>query len=499
MPLATILGYGQSRSPPSTATTLGSRKRAYGRAAAYNSAMRAFIVVLAVIVACAVPRAGAQQPPAVRRSIPALGELSTSLQELAQRVSPCVVQIFVTGYAPPEDQQEGGAAEPAIDHSSGSGVILDADGFIVTNTHVVEHATRLEVQLRKGRIVPAQLIAADDDTDLAVIKVDASNLPTVPIGDSDALKPGQLVLAFGSPLGLESTVTMGVVSAVARQLEADDPMVYIQTDAPINPGNSGGALVDTDGRLVGINTLIYTQGGGSEGIGFAAPSNIVRNVFAQIRKDGRVRRGEIGVTPQTLTPTMADALGLDERSGVILADVDEDGPGARAGLKPGDVVLSVDGKPVENARYLRVNIFTRPIGDTVKLAVVRGADRHTVAVGIVERDQGIATLEGLSAGRRETIAPLGVTVTDVTDKVAEALGDLRAKSGAAIVAVAADAPYSAQGRLQEGDVIHSINGRGVASVADLKRLAASLKPGAAVALQIERDAGLQFIAFRVRP
>ena len=429
----------------------------------------------------------------------ALGDLSVALQELAQHVSPCVVQIFVTGYAAPEDQQEGGTAEPAIEHSSGSGVILDPDGYIVTNTHVVENATRLEVQLRKGRVVPARLIAADHDTDLAVIKVDATNLPTLPLGDSDALKPGQIVLAFGSPLGLESTVTMGVVSAVARQLEADDPMIYIQTDAPINPGNSGGALVDTDGRLVGVNTLIYTQGGGSEGIGFAAPSNIVRNVFAQIRKDGRVRRGEIGITPQTLTATMAEALGLDERSGVILADVEADGPAASAGLRPGDVVLSVDGKPVENARHLRVNIFTRPIGDTVKLGVIRGTERSTVAVAVVERDQNIATLEQLSVGRRDAIVPLGVTVTDVTDKVAEALGDLRAKSGAAIVSVAADAPYSAQGRLQEADVIHSINGRGVATVADLKRLASTLKPGAAVALQIERDGDLQFVSFRIKP
>jgi len=453
-----------------------------------------YLVVLFSLLLC-VPLQG--QTPARRAGIAALGELSASLEDLAQRVSPCVVQIFVTSYAPPEEQQETGSGEPAIEHSSGSGVILDPSGYIVTNTHVVENATRLEVQLRRGRIVPATLVASDPDTDLAVVKVDATDLPTLPIGDSDHLKPGQLVLAFGSPLGLESTVTMGVVSAVARQLEADDPMIYIQTDAPINPGNSGGALVDTDGRLVGVNTLIYTQGGGSEGIGFAAPSNIVRNVFTQIRKDGRVRRGDIGVTPQTVTPVMAEALRLDEHAGVILADVDANGPAAQAGLAPGDVVLSVDGHGVENARYLRVNLFTHPIGDAVRLEVKHGAAARTVSVRIRERDVDIATLEEAAAGHEQTIKELALTVTDVTDRIAEALGDVRTKSGAVVVKAGAAAPYSAQGRLQPADIIHALNGTPVGSAADLRRMVAAVKSGAAVALQIERDGGLQFVAFRL--
>lgn len=460
---------------------------------------RPFACVVLLLASIVPLGAGPGPAPAQKRGVAALGELSGALEELAQRVSPCVVQIFVTAYAPPEDQQETTAGEPATEQSSGSGVILDPSGYIVTNTHVVENATRIEVQLKRGRTVQARLVAADHDTDLAVVKVEASNLPTLPFGDSDALRPGQLVLAFGSPLGLESTVTMGVVSAVARQLEADDPMVYIQTDAPINPGNSGGALVDTDGRLVGINTLIYTQGGGSEGIGFAAPSNIVRNVFTQIRKDGRVRRAEIGATPQTLTPIMAEALGLDERAGVILSDVEADGPAARAGLRPGDVVVAVDGRPVENARHLRVNIFTRPIGDTVRLTVLKGGERQTVSMAVVERDQDIATLEQLSEGHRERIAPLAITVTDVTAKVAEALGDVRGNAGVAIVSVEPDAPYSSQGRLQEGDVIHAINGRPVTRAGDLARVAASLKAGSAVALQIERDGTLQYVSFRLRP
>ena len=181
-------------------------------------------------------------------------------------------------------------------------------------------------------------MAIDDETDLAVLKIDEKGLPPLPLADSDTVRPGQIVLAFGSPLGLDSSVTMGVVSAVARQLEQDDPMIYIQTDASINPGNSGGPLVDADGRVVGINTLILTQSGGNEGLGFAAPSNIVRNVFEQVRDYGRVRRGEIGVRAQTITPALAEGLRLSRDWGVVLGDVYPDGPAAKAGLEVGDIV-----------------------------------------------------------------------------------------------------------------------------------------------------------------
>src|SRR3989337_271837 len=278
----------------------------------------AIVRALLVVCLCVLPALPVSaQPAAVSRAAPPLSDLSRSLQDLAAKVSPSVVQIFVTGYASPDDEDRVTTGEPQLERSSGSGVIVDAEGFIVTNAHVVENATRIEVELpfdatggapgrsilkRRGRVVAARVLAIDQETDIAVVKVEARELPALPFGDSDALRSGQLVLAFGSPLGLDSSVTMGVVSAVARQLTPEDPMIYIQTDATINPGNSGGALVDTEGRLVGINTLIYSQSGGNEGIGFAAPSNIVRNVFGQIRKHGRVRRGEIGVNTQTITP-----------------------------------------------------------------------------------------------------------------------------------------------------------------------------------------------------
>src|SRR5919107_1501481 len=272
------------------------------------------VLALLATVAVVVSPASAQQ---VQSRAAAAGtdlrQISRTLETLSDRVGPAVVQVFAVGYAPPSDPGEERSLL-AQQRSTGSGVILDPGGYIVTNAHVVQGAYKVQVQLpapRRGatrsivgprpRMVGAQIIAVDEETDLSVLKVDEKALPFLELADSDSVRSGQLVLAFGSPLGLDSSVTLGVVSAVARQLEPDDPMIYIQTDASINPGNSGGPLVDTDGRVVGINTLILSQSGGNEGLGFAAPSNIVRNIFEQVRKYGRVRRGEIGVRAQTIT------------------------------------------------------------------------------------------------------------------------------------------------------------------------------------------------------
>jgi serine protease Do len=441
---------------------------------------------------------------------PGLSDLSRSLQDLSARVSRSVVQIFVTGYAPPDEADRVTTGEPMLERSSGSGVIVDADGYIVTNAHVVEYATRIEVELpgepagqpggsilrRRGRTVGAQVVAVDQETDLAVIKVEATGLPVLPFGDSDALRPGQIVLAFGSPLGLATSVTMGVVSAVARQLTPDDPMIYLQTDATINPGNSGGALVDTEGKLVGVNTLIYTQSGGSEGIGFAAPSNIVRNVFTQIRKTGRVRRGAIGVNAQTITPLMAEALGLGTDAGVVLSDVTPGGAAARAGLQPGDVVLALDGKPMENGRQLRINIYTRAAGEQVALEIRRGTRTLSVRVPVNERDTGTARLEEL-IGPQQPVRTLGIVAIDLTPAVVELLPPLRIERGAVVARVTPETPYSQQGRLEPGDVIHAVNGTPVGTVEALKAAVGALKPGAAAAVQIERDSTLLLIAFRV--
>jgi serine protease Do len=466
------------------------------------------LVLFLGAVAAVPPAVFAQAAPPRANTSRGLTDLSQSLQELAAKVSPSVVQVFVTGYAEP-DEDDRMAAEPVIERSSGSGVIVDPDGYIVTNAHVVERATRIEVELsaatappggsvlrRRGRLMGAQVVAIDHETDVAVLKVEASNLPVLTFGDSEALRPGQIVLAFGSPLGLEMSVTLGVVSAVARQLTPEDPMIYIQTDAPINPGNSGGALVDTEGRLVGLSTLIYSQSGGNEGIGFAAPSNIVRNVFGQIRKTGRVRRGDIGIHTQTLTPMLAEALGITGDANVVVADVAPNGPAAKAGLQAGDLILALEGKKMENGRQLRINLYSRGVNETVVLDVQRGDRRLSIRVAVAERDSGAGRLSDL-AGQRVPIRQLGLIGLTLTSQISELLPDLRRQRGVVVLTVSPATPYSQQGRLIAGDVIYSVNGRATETTADLNTALGALNVGTPAVLQIERSNTLMFVAFRV--
>jgi len=298
---------------------------------------------LTLVLALLAPAAALAQ--AARDRIGTLGDLSASFQALADKVKPAVVQIFVQGLAPGRGLVDASDLLSA-QSSVGSGVILDPAGYVVTNAHVVEGARRVRVLLaraegpgkgassilgRKGRWLGAQIVGVDHETDLAVLKLQGfdGGLPHLTLGDSDAVRAGTLVFAFGSPLGLENSVTMGVVSAIARQLRTEDPMIYLQTDAPINPGSSGGPLVDAEGRVVGINSALLSQSGGNEGIGFAAPSNIVRYVFEQIRTTGRVHRGEIGAIAQTITPALAKGLALGRDWGVIVSDVRPGGPAGR--------------------------------------------------------------------------------------------------------------------------------------------------------------------------
>ena len=318
------------------------------------------ITLIVSLALTASPAVHAQQDGGGEEALMTLQSISNGFNALSRRVSPSVVQIFATGYVPSLKPTQAGQGLLSRQRSTGSGVILDPNGYIVTNAHVVQGATRIEVLLandpsktenpnnsilkQRGTLVGAQLVGYDLESDIAVIKIEGQGYPTLEIGDSEELRQGQIVFAFGAPLGLENSVSMGVVSATARQLEPEAPMIYIQTDAVINPGNSGGPLIDPLGRVVGINTFILSQSGGSEGLGFAVPSNIVNNVYGQIRTTGRVRRGLIGTHVQTVTHDLADALALSRDWGVVIADVMPNSPAEKAGLQIGDIVTHMNGK-----------------------------------------------------------------------------------------------------------------------------------------------------------
>ena len=445
------------------------------------------------------------------RELEALGQLSASFEALSARVGPAVVQIIATGYAPLTAESAPGAGLLSRRQVGGSGVILDPEGYIVTNAHVVAGAGRVQVRLPippaggpegasilkpRGEVVGAQIVGIDRETDIAVLRVAKSGLPFLPLGDSDELRQGQLVFAFGSPLGLENSVTMGVVSAVARQLRPDDPMIYVQTDAPINPGNSGGPLVDPQGRVMGISTFIISQSGGSEGLGFAAPSNIVRNVYQQIKNSGFVSRGIIGVNAQTVTPILSAGIGFSRDWGVVLGDVYPGGPAHEAGLQIGDQILTLDGKVMENGRQFDVNLYGRPVGEVVMLDVLRGDRRFTVQVPVIERPGG---LEGFSpqVTPEENLVPrLGILGVDLTPRTLAMLPDLRRTEG---VVVAARSPDAAYGRiaLLRGDVIYTANNQPVGNLAELRALIEPLQPGDPLVLQIERRGQLMYLGFEV--
>jgi serine protease Do len=451
---------------------------------------------------------GTDLAPSSAKPEMALDHLSRSLETLSERIGPAVVQVFATGYRPVTGPKSSLLSKR---RSGGSGVILDPEGYVVTNAHVVEGARRVQVLLAispsdipqkasilrsRGKLVEARVVGIDRETDLAILRIPERDLPFLELGDSDELKQGQLVLAFGSPFGLENSVTLGVVSSVARQFRPEDPVVYIQTDAPINPGNSGGPLVDALGRVVGINTFIFSRSGGSEGLGFAVPSNIVKNVFTQILTNGRVGRGEIGAHAQTVTPALAAGLKLPQEWGVILGDVFPWGPADMAGLRVGDLILTLDGKVMENGRQFDVNLYRRASGDIVTLEVLRGSRRFVFRVRVSLREEDFSSLAGMVTPDDNLVPQLGILGIEIDSRIAKRLLPPRKLGGVLVAARSAHSAYWQEAFLP-GDVIYAINGKAITSLSGLRATLADLKTGDPMAVQVQRGGTLRFIALEL--
>ncbi len=461
------------------------------------------LVVLAVIPAVTVAQTEKLAVPhAVSHSDP-LHVFSQSVQALTATVTKSVVQIVATGYGFTSEKTPTDTALFEPQEAIGSGVILSSDGYIVTNAHVVQGARRIRVRLpgleeagpddsKPHGPVTAKLVGLDRQSDLAVLKIDLTNLPHLELADSDQLKQGQVVFAFGSPQGLENSVTMGVISATARQVSEDNPTTYVQTDAPINPGNSGGPLVDVDGQVVGIDTFILSESGGSEGLGFAIPSNVVRNIYEQLKTEGHVHRGQIGVYLRTVTPDLAEGLKLPRSHGVLLEDVTPGSSADKAGLKVGDLVTDIGGKPVGDVKQFATQLFTYKIGEVAPIGIVRDGKEVTVNVTVAERPDDPQRFADMVTGPGNVVGRLGIVGITINDDLRKLLPDLRIPSG---VIVAARTPASSllgEGP-EPGDVIHSVNTVSVTDIAGLKKALETIGSGDAIVLQIERDGALSYL------
>jgi len=449
------------------------------------------------------PRTAGRRPPDM------LTELNDSLERLAGTVSPAVVQIDVTGLGPMDEGDRTAASVIVRQHAVGSGVIVDPDGYIMTNAHVVEGARRIRVMLSRpavggdegslaGRVqlLDATLVGSERLADLALLKVEATNLPTLRFNLDRAPQPGQLVFAIGSPVGLRNSVTMGVISNAWRQLDPDNPMIYLQTDAPIRPGNSGGPLVDVTGAVVGLNTLIVGNAAGAEGLGFAIPARIAEFVYRSLRKHGRVDRADIGVVGQTITPAMAGGLGLAQDWGVVIADVIPHGPAEAAGMQPADIILSVEGHPTHDLFGFTSSLYLHPSGQNVAIEAMRGTQKLSfdvapwLAQGRVEQSAGTPDLT------RIHIEALGILALDVDEKLLGLLPNAREGSGV-IVLGRARGFDSIDAGLRAGDVIHGLNRTTIESVEQLKAALARLKGREPVVLRIERMGQFQYLTFEV--
>ena len=447
------------------------------------------------------------KPPAPPDPDP-LVRMNESIDALTRKVWPSVVQILVSSYGA---RPEGGQGEANVvvgrQRSVGSGFVIDAEGYILTNAHVVSGARRVQIVLPadnadgtlatalsgKSSLVPARIVGIATELDLALLKVDDMKLPALALATYSEVRQGETVFAFGSPVGLRNSLTHGLVSAVARQVDPDSPLIYIQTDAPINPGNSGGPLVNIRGEVVGVNTFIVSQSGGNEGLGFAIPSATARTAVRQLKQFGYLRRQEVGMSLQTITPTMAASLVLPRDYGVIVSDVWPGGPAEAAGLKVGDVLISVDGQPADNLPTVSYNFRLRDSTDPVKLVVMSGGRQQSLSITPVEVRSDFDSVSAMADPEKNLVSELGILGVEIDQRIAASATGLRDPHGVIVVARAAggssDVPLLAK------DVIRRLNNQPITTLQGLRDALRTLAPGAPVTLQIQREERLMYVSF----
>jgi len=437
---------------------------------------------LIAAAAAAFAVAGIAVAPAQERRVPNPGELRLSYAPVVQRVAPAVVNVYAAKTVQVRNPlfedpifrrffgvPDGGRGAGQVQRSLGSGVLVDGSGLIVTNYHVIDGADEVKVSLADKREFEATLVLKDQRTDLAVLRIKdgREKFPSLDFANSDALQVGDVVLAIGNPFGVGQTVTHGIVSALARtQIGISDYQFFIQTDAAINPGNSGGALVDMSGQLVGINTAIFSRSGGSQGVGFAIPANMVRVVVASARGGGSaVKRPWLGAKLQAVTPEIADSMGLKRPAGALVTSVIANSPAARAGLKPGDLIVSVDGQPVDDPNAFDYRFATQPLGGTAQFGVMRAGRELKTAVALQTAPE--TPREEITIRSRSPFS--GVKVANLSPALADELQLQNVDDGVVVLDVDTGS-YASNLGFQRGDVIQEVNGERIGKTRDLERL-----------------------------
>ncbi|HEY1791054.1 MAG TPA: DegQ family serine endoprotease [Verrucomicrobiae bacterium] len=470
-----------------TTTSFYIRLAAVGMASAVATAGAAYGLARASEIITGTPES---KIPLEETSIPRDGLPRGSYAPIVDKVSPAVVKIETTatvknpgmqnfpGFDDPFWRQffgdQAGRAFPAqpqteVEHGLGSGVIVTRDGYILTNNHVVDGAKDVKVTLPDGRQFTAKVVGRDPKTDIAVVKIDAKDLPTIPMADSRNVEVGDVVLAVGNPFGVGETVTEGIVSAKNRGgMGIEHYENFIQTDAPINPGNSGGALVDIDGRLVGVNTAIMSRSGGSQGVGFAIPSDLARNVMDSLIQYGHVTRGYLGVAIQDVTPALAPQFNLKDNHGAIVGEVEPNGPADKAGIKDGDVIVKFNGDEITDSRQLQLDVAGVKPDSKVSVQILRNGDEKTLDITI-KPQPGTDQVADNSQNSDDTGTLNGVAVADLNSQAREKFNIPDGVKGALITQVDPSSA-SAQAGLQAGEVIESINRHPVANADDAVQL-----------------------------